>query len=1082
MNWRRGVTLGVVAVAIAIGGSQAALALWSHSATASGYSKALSISAGNTPAATASGPAVTVNWTTSTFSNGSNVNGYTVKRYNATTDVLQTIGSGCSGTVNALTCTETSVPSGSWKYTVTPTQGAWTGAESAKSTAVTVVRAISSSSLATGHPAAASPMVTSSVTPPSSVMFVWVKYFNNPNPPSVSSITGLGCTWAEISNVVSTKHRLSLWYGKSCSGSGTISITPSAVPGSNAYAVDGFTDIDTVTPFVAGSVKSATGGPTTTTLSVSPNTLQSSDNAFYVGVNHPTVENVTQLNGASEISDDNGASTNGIETNALPGWTSGPMGGTWATATNDSTVLGVEVVHTPAPTVTSATPSSRAQGLSNQSVTITGTGFASGAVASFSGTGITVNSTTFVSSTSLTANITLAGNATTGARNITVTNSDLLNGSCTGCFTVNATPTVTSTSPSSRGRGAASVNVTITGTGFASGASSAFSASGITVNSTTFVSSTQLTASVSLSAIATLGAGDVTVTNVDGGSAVCTSCFTVNAAPTVASASPSSRGQGATSQDVSVTGSGFVSGGSLAAAFSGSGITVNSTTFVSSTQVTANITITSGATTSSRSITVTNGDAGSGSCSSCFTVNAKPTVTSTSPTSRGRNASNQSITVNGTGFVSGAAATFSASGITVNSTTFVSATQLTANVTVSAGATTGAGDVLVTNPDAGVGTCTGCFTVNAAPTVTSTSPSSRAQGVVSQNVTVNGTGFVTGAGLAATFSGTGVTVNSTTFVSATQVTANITVASNATVSARDVTVTNPDAGNATCTGCFTVNAAPTVTTTSPSSRGQGAVSQNVTVNGTGFASGAAATFSGTNITVNSTTFVSATQVTANITILAGATTGARNVTVTNTDAGSASCTGCFTVNAAPTVTTTSPSSRGQGAVSQNVTVNGTGFVSGGSLAASVSGIGITVNSTTFVSATQVTANITIAAGATTGGRNVTVTNGDAGTGSCSGCFTVNAAPTITSPTAAARQIVPNGNTVTFNIVGTGFVSGATVSISGGFTVNNVTFTNATTLSVNVKANAGNPNKGIYDITVVNPDGGTVTSAQSIENQ
>ena len=60
------------------------------------------------------------------------------------------------------------------------------------------------------------------------------------------------------------------------------------------------------------------------------------------------------------------------------------------------------------------------------------------------------------------------------------------------------------------------------------------------------------------------------------------------------------------------------------------------------------------------------------------------------------------------------------------------------------------------------------------------------------------------------------------------------------------------------------------------------------------------------------------------------------------------------------------------------------------------GAGITVNSTTYVSATQLTANITIAAGAATGARNLTVTNGDGSTASAAGAFTVNAAPTVTS--------------------------------------------------------------------------------------
>ena len=255
----------------------------------------------------------------------------------------------------------------------------------------------------------------------------------------------------------------------------------------------------------------------------------------------------------------------------------------------------------------------------------------------------------------------------------------------------------------------------------------------------------------------------------------------------------------------------------------------------------------------------------------------------------------------------------------------------------------------------------------------------------------------------------------------------------------------------------------------------------VTVTGTNFVNGAAATFSGTGVTVNSTTFVSATSLTANVTVTSGAATGARNATVTNPDAGTAFCTNCFTVNAGPTVTSTSPSSRGQGAASQNVTVTGTNFVNGA--AVTFSGTGVTVNSTTFVSATSLTANITVASGAATGARNVTVTNPDAGNGSCSGCFTVNAGPTITSPNSTTPAIVPNGTSLPVTIIGTGFQSGATVTISGnGFTLNSTTFVSSSQLTINVTAKNGNGFKGTYDLTVTNPDGGLVTSAGSIVNQ
>ena len=57
------------------------------------------------------------------------VGGYLVKRYDSEHRLLQTILSACTGTITALSCVESSVPAGSWKYTVTPVIGTnWVGA------------------------------------------------------------------------------------------------------------------------------------------------------------------------------------------------------------------------------------------------------------------------------------------------------------------------------------------------------------------------------------------------------------------------------------------------------------------------------------------------------------------------------------------------------------------------------------------------------------------------------------------------------------------------------------------------------------------------------------------------------------------------------------------------------------------------------------------------------------------------------------------------------------------------------------------------------------------------------------------
>jgi len=73
--------------------------------------------------------------------------------------------------------------------------------------------------------------------------------------------------------------------------------------------------------------------------------------------------------------------------------------------------------------------------------------------------------------------------------------------------------------------------------------------------------------------------------------------------------------------------------------------------------------------------------------------------------------------------------------VTINSVAFVSSTRLNVTVTVLATATLGPRDVTVTNPDAGVNTGGGVFTVNPAPTITTISPAALAGG--STNINVN---------------------------------------------------------------------------------------------------------------------------------------------------------------------------------------------------------------------------------------------------------------------------------------------------------------------------------------------------------
>src|SRR2546425_2724170 len=90
-------------------------------------------------------------------------------------------------------------------------------------------------------------------------------------------------------------------------------------------------------------------------------------------------------------------------------------------------------------------------------------------------------------------------------------------------------PTIGSVSPSSGVQGA-SLTVTVTGANFQAGASAGFGA-GITVSSTTVVSSAQLSVALVIEATAAMGARVVTVSSPDGQTVVLTGGFTVTPPP-----------------------------------------------------------------------------------------------------------------------------------------------------------------------------------------------------------------------------------------------------------------------------------------------------------------------------------------------------------------------------------------------------------------------------------------------------------------------------------------------------------------------------------------------------------------------
>ena len=134
---KRELAASAVTALVLVGPSAAA---WSGSGSGTAGTRATTMGAGNTPTATAPtlSTNVTVSWTRTSYANGALVQGYIVRRYNAVTGAAAGVGASCSGVVTGTSCTESGVTPGSWKYTVTPADGAWRGTESAQSAAVTV--------------------------------------------------------------------------------------------------------------------------------------------------------------------------------------------------------------------------------------------------------------------------------------------------------------------------------------------------------------------------------------------------------------------------------------------------------------------------------------------------------------------------------------------------------------------------------------------------------------------------------------------------------------------------------------------------------------------------------------------------------------------------------------------------------------------------------------------------------------------------------------------------------------------------------------------------------------------------------
>jgi hypothetical protein len=467
------------------------------------------------------------------------------------------------------------------------------------------------------------------------------------------------------------------------------------------------------------------------------------------------------------------------------------------TASNNPQIPGLMGIgNNPVPTIASVDPSSFPAGNPQTPIDITGTNYVSTSTATYNGVAHTVK---YDSSTHLQITLSSSDLATGGTFPVVVTNPAPGGGASNSMdVTVNnPKPSITSFSPASLTVGAAAQTLTITGTNFVSTSTVTYHS---VAHTATYLSATKLTIPLTTSDLAAAGTYAVQVTNpAPGGGASSNVNFTVNnPQPAVTSFSPTSLLVGATSPTITINGTNFVTGATVTYGTDAA----RAATYVSATQLTFTLTTADLAAAKNYPVIVTNPSPSAGSSTAVdFPVdNPKPTISSFSPTSLLVGAASQTLTINGTNFVSGATVTYGTDA--ARAATYVSATKLTITLTTADLATAKDYPVIVTNPSPSAGSSTAVdFPVdNPKPTITNLSPTSAAKGAAAQTLTINGTNFL---------STSTVTYNAVahtaTYVSSTKLTIPLTTGDQATAGTFPVVVSNPTPGGGASTAVnFTV--------------------------------------------------------------------------------------------------------------------------------------------------------------------------------------------------------------------------------------------------------------------------------------
>jgi hypothetical protein len=557
-------------------------------------------------------------------------------------------------------------------------------------------------------------------------------------------------------------------------------------------------------------------------------------------------------------------------------------------------ITSVARAQTMAPVVNNLSPNSTPAAGPNFSLTVNGANFLNTSVVLWNGS---IRATTFVSPNVLLAEIPAADILAPSSASVSVMHQgSTLPQSNTLSFTItppaNPAPVIDMLAPNMATAGGPAFSLLVTGANFNRNSTIRWNN---VDRPTTFISSSQLSAMISASDIASSGVSNVSAFNPAPGTGSSNVLpFTINPAPnappTVSNLSPNSTVAGTMGLNLTLTGSNFVSSSTVR--WNGQD---RQTIFVTPNQLTAIITAADLAAAATANVTVFNPAPGGGTSNVLpFNIetlpNPFPNIVGLSPDLVDAGGPGFLLTITGAGFNPSSQVRWNGM---PRPTTFISATQLT--IIVSGSDTTAAGhaNITVFNPAPGGGTSNAVLlsikaAPNTAPVITNLSPDSARAGGPGFPLILSGAGFT--ADSVVRWNGS---PRATSFISPSQLTATISAADIASAGVAGVTVVA--SGMTSNNSPFSITnmpaPAPTLSSISITQLAPGARHVSLILVGSHFRPGARVSISQTpensstagDTVVESVTRISDSTIIAQISVSERATAGVRHVDVVNAD-------------------------------------------------------------------------------------------------------------------------------------------------------------------------------------------------------